>query len=512
MQLSKPRLYEVYAFDATKNYTFKFEYTSGQAEWHELRIENSSGVTIYKKRYATRLTKHDLLAGTHSLVNDKNERYKAYVTIGTTINGQEIRSAESDWVSFHCFDSPIIAVSGVTNQATVQDSTLELLITYTETTHGDTLNSYQVIVKNDLGQEIGQSSGPLYANGATRFVYLLTNLEDNHRYYLQVTCETTNHMVGDSGAIEFHVEYINPSTFANLECTNMRKEGQVRLRSNIVSILGKCGPTSRTGKLEDGMVAMPKYINNREIDVTGDGHWVVFDENFDVSSNFTMQLIVRKPNPYKNILTLYNGTTGVTGPLITVPLYDDYDTPDIIENHPAKTNVFDGKYIEDMVNPPSSDWWAYTMSKASGDANGDGDLNTTDSSEVLKYVNQMTELTSAELASADINRDGLVDVNDSSLITERSGAVKAGDMITVKYMLGDFAIPTSKTQSYVDAPVRERAYVVVRTENGTLNNVVHSNLIAVPSSNTYLHIWIQRVNNVLTCKVAAGAGGVEEWR
>lgn len=469
MVFSKPKLYEVHAFDATRPYTFKFSYTGSQAEWNELRIDNANGETVYKQRVTSRLSSHKIPANT--LTNNKNSRYKVYVTVGasqtveTPVYGtdsegnqiivstnkvtEEVSSVESDWIAFYCFDSPVFKLNGLSNEQVINSSTLIFTTTYVTTENSDQLNSYEVSLYNANGQPI-RSSGTLYAGGAVEFEYELTGLEDNQKYYVEVTGETLNHLVATTERIIFSVEYINPSFFAKLSLTNLPNEGQIKLQSNIVSILGKCGPTSRTGVLDDRTPAMPIYINDEdddvsgeEIDITGEGHWVMFDESFDISGDFTMQIIMRDANPYTDILTMYHGD-----PLISVPLEDDVATEDIIENDPMLTNVYDGVYVDEVAQIPT--------------------------------------------------------VTD-----ENTGEEQPCNVITLRYMLGDFVIPDDSEQSYTDAPIYEKAYISLRADNGVLAYTTQSNLIDVPNENTYLHIWIQRLHGFYLVKVATGNGGVD---
>lgn len=476
MVFSKPKIYEVHAFDATQPYTFKFSYTGSQAEWNELRIENANGETVYKQRITSRLASHKIPENT--LTNNKSQRYKVYVTVGVTqkvehpvygedsegnqiivsteIITSDVASAESDWISFYCFDSPILQLNDLSQNQVINSSTLLVSASYLMQANSDQLNSYEIVLYDALGHPIS-SSDVVYVSGATDFEYEITGLEDNQSYYIQITGETLNHLVAYTDRIAFSVEYVNPSLFAKLSLTNLPKEGQIKLQSNIVSILGKCGPTSRTGVLDDGSPAMPIYIDNGEVDITGEGHWVAFDESFDISGDFTMQIILRNPNPYTDILTMYDGVVGETGPLITVPVDDDPYTEDVIENDPVLTNIYDGVYASDMASPPRI----------------------------------------------------RVDANVAPIEAENITSVeRLNKVITLKYMLGDF-VTTEDGQSYIDATVKEMAYIALRVDTAVLAFTTYSNLIDVPSEQIYLHIWLQRKNNLYSLIVEHGDGGVD---
>lgn len=53
-----------------------------------------------------------------------------------------------------------------------------------------------------------------------------------------------------------------------------------------------------------------------------------------------------------------------------------------------------------------------------GDVNGDGEVTTSDSAELLKYAAELSELDDAASESADVNEDGSVDTNDAAQIMQ----------------------------------------------------------------------------------------------
>ena len=53
-----------------------------------------------------------------------------------------------------------------------------------------------------------------------------------------------------------------------------------------------------------------------------------------------------------------------------------------------------------------------------GDVNGDGEVTTSDSAELLKYAAELSELDDAASESADVNGDGSVDTNDAAQIMQ----------------------------------------------------------------------------------------------
>lgn len=548
MSLSKPRLYEVYAFDATKDYAFKFTYTGSQAQWNRLRIVDDSDVELYNEKVTTNRSEHRVSAdafASHRIVNDKKKRYKAYITIGYSYTvetkryedndgdghyetvvpesiTEEFVSEESAWVSFICFDSPIIKLGEPLQELgapIISSSNFGFEIEHLASANQDTLNSYEVKLFNTNGQQI-HTSGTVYTKGTPGpYQYEVSGLEDNQRYTIQATAETVNHLVAISPVYEFSVEYVRPSAFAALVPTNLPKEGQIKLQSNIISILGKCGPTSRTGLLSDGSPAMPIYIDNQEIDVTDDGHWVMFDEGFDINNDFTMQIILRNPNLCTDVLMMYDGVEGVSGPLISIPAEDNPNTV-VIENDPMLTDVYDGKYVRDIANPPSADIIP-SSGWLRGDVNNDGEINSADENLLHRYLMGGADLTNDALLSADINQDGLIDYTDVDIMHQNIlyppewSSTELQNVITLTYMTGHFAFEVNSDDgdetndtSYVDAPIVEKAYMALYAHGGNITYTAISDFFEIPNESDYIYVWIQRSNNLYTVKASILDGGV----
>lgn len=547
MSLSKPRLYEVYAFDATKDYAFKFSYTGSQAQWNRLRIVDDSDVELYNEKVTTNRSEHRVSAdafASHHIVNDKKKRYKAYITIGYSYTvetkryedndgdghyetvvpesvTEEFISEESAWVSFICFDSPVIKLGEPLQEfgaPIIPSSNFGFEIEHLASVNQDTLNSYEVRLFNTNGQQI-HTSGTVYTQGAqSPYQYEISGLEDNQRYTIQVTAETVNHLVAISPVYEFSVEYVRPSAFATLTPTNLPREGQIKLQSNIISILGKCGPTSRTGVLSDGSPAMPVYINNQEIDITGDGHWVMFDEGFNINGDFTMQIVLRHPNPCSDILIMYDGIDGATGPLISIPAEDNPDT-EIDESDPTTTDVYDDKYVHDIANPPSSNIVPET-GWLRGDVNNDGKVNSADENLLYRSVLGYANLSKDALLAADVNQDGLVDTADVTILHQNIinppewSSIELQNVITLTYMTGRFAFEVKSDDgnaandvSYVNAPIVEKAYIALYAHGGNVTYTALSDYFNTPNPSDYIYIWIQRINNLYTVKASVRNGG-----
>lgn len=283
--MMKPNIYEPYAFDATNNYVFMFTYSGPQAQYNRLVIkDNATETVVYDKTIATMDLSHTVFADT--LMNGKV--YKAFIYVYDK-NYQE--SPASSPVLFSCFTQPTFQFTNFPDDGIVKNSSFPVEFEYVQP-EGELLNSYRVILYSSLGDVISEVTR--YSNEETVFSHTFASLSTDTSYSIQVIGETRNHMTADSGKIGFSVEYTLPNVFVLLDLVNLKKEGQIKIQSNIVAILGKSYPDPIG------------FLDGLEVDLTGKDaggqHRVWFDEGFDLQSNFTLQTLVRHPTCYEKII------------------------------------------------------------------------------------------------------------------------------------------------------------------------------------------------------------------
>ena len=263
---------------------------------------------------------------------------------------------------------------------------------------------------------------------------------------------------------------------------------------------------------------MPVYINNQEIDITGDGHWVMFDEGFDINGDFTMQIVLRRPNPCSDILIMYDGIDGITGPLISIPSENNPNT-ELDESDPTTTDVYDGKYVHDIANPPSANIVPET-GWLRGDVNNDGKVNSADENLLYRSVLGYANLSKDALLAADVNQDGFVDTADVTILHQNIvnppewSSAEPQNVITLTYMTGRFAFEAKSNDgnaandvSYVNAPSVDKAYIALYAHGGNVTYTVLSDYFDTPNPSDYIYIWIQRINNLYTVKTSVRNGG-----
>lgn len=295
--MSKPVLYAISAFDASKEHTFTFSFSGEQIIETQANIyNNETNALVYSGSYTTSKAAFVLPAG-----SIKNSAVPYNITIRVVTNNNDNKYSEySDKEQFYCVSSPTFDFKGLdsANLNTIRDSSYLLEIEYSVPSgEKEQLDSYQYFLYNSL--KVMVDSSPLYyADGNT---FLLSYLSDDTNYYVRAMGTTQNGMKIDTGYVPIYVDYEKSSTYLVIEPVSRYRYGDILIKSNIASIDGWAYPTpeqycsaadSSTGQERIG------------IDLTQDGSYVVFDENYQIPDTFDMELVVMKYIPNRRILLL----------------------------------------------------------------------------------------------------------------------------------------------------------------------------------------------------------------
>lgn len=269
--MAQPILFQIKAWDARLEGAVTFSYTGNQAIKNQLIVRNNiTNAVVYDQTQTTFQLRHAV--ATNSLVN--GVCYNAQLRI---FDKDNTPSAYSSAEFFYCYSAPLLSFSNCVANQIIQNSSFEALLNYAQT-ESEPLNNYQFILYNEKQSEVSRS-GTLYNTSLLKYNY--SNLDDKDKYFFRAVGETLNKMQVDTGMVPISVQYIRPSIYALVDLQNIYKDGMVRIRSNIVSITGKSNPDP------------PKYIDDKEVDLIAPDSWVKFDEGFEVSGDFTMQLRLR---------------------------------------------------------------------------------------------------------------------------------------------------------------------------------------------------------------------------
>lgn len=280
----KPVLFSTSAFDANKDFTFSFSYAYGTIQDNTILIkDNTSGLDVYRNKVASRQLRQTVPAST--LQNGKI--YSVQVQV-TDINGDT--SQFSDPIIIYCFTTPMFNFANVTEGQTLTSSYYQFDINYTQS-EGELLNQYTVILYNSNQIEIN-NSGSLY--DTSDLGYTFYNLTNKEFYYIRAVGTTVHNMTIDTGYISFNILYSTPPVYTLLGLENLPSAGAIRISPNIKVIGATSNPTP------------PIFIEDKEIDLTGDNTYVHFEDGFKISDNFLIQCIGRDFNNHSLIMKLTN--------------------------------------------------------------------------------------------------------------------------------------------------------------------------------------------------------------
>jgi len=275
--LIKPILKQISAFDKKDSAYFHFNFYGNQPIKNRLIIKNNiTNAVTYNKIQETLHPYHILPSNT--LVN--GNIYNAQLSI---FDENDIESDLSNTVTFHCCTTPLfsfINLNTTINQ--VQNSNYELQLQYSQL-EDEPLNYYKIILYDYSQKEIN-NSGNLYNTNDLK--YVLSGLLNGTQYYVRAVGQTLNGINLDTGFIHFVVKYISPSLFSLVQLENLPFEASVKVSSHFVKIVGKSNPES------------PDFINNEKINLIDNGSYVKFDNGFNISDNFTLEMLVSNLSDY----------------------------------------------------------------------------------------------------------------------------------------------------------------------------------------------------------------------
>ena len=306
MSLVRPTLISVPSFDATSSFVFTFTIQQGSSQIvaNQLTIRRQEDNTVvYNEKqenfkYEHTVNANELTNGTY---------YNATISV---FDAEGNQSPTSIPIQFWCYSTPTIQFTNIPSNNIIGNASFNFTFTYTQT-EGELINSYVLNLYNAFKTQIS-TSGTIYVQTDTlpyEGNYLFAGFEDNTTYFIEIVATTINNAIVSSGQIQFNVDYSRPDLFTLMELSNNCEEGYITLTSNIVLIEGSSNPTP------------PTYINNEEIDLTGDNSWVEWNDGYSITGDFLMRGWFRNPNPYSPIIQFSN----IQGQTITINYMQGYE-------------------------------------------------------------------------------------------------------------------------------------------------------------------------------------------
>ena len=264
----KPTLYNISAFDATKDKSITFIWNGNQAFKNECIIRNNSTNTIvYQNTQETFQLKHDIKA--NSLQN--GVLYNVTIKV---IDKDNNVSEISNPILFYCFSTPTLTIDNLTENQIIQNASYQVNLSYKQA-EGEQLQYYQVMLYG-LDKVQIWTSGVKYDTSS--LTATISSLEDNGTYYIRATGYTINGMLVDTGYIEFSVDYIVPSLYSIITLENKEEEGMIKIQSNIISLECKYSGTEPIPFEDDDYIR----LNGND--------YVYIDEGFSFVNDFTVNI------------------------------------------------------------------------------------------------------------------------------------------------------------------------------------------------------------------------------
>lgn len=292
MALTRPTLLATSAFDATESHTLYFTVSSGSDQVVATRLvvrDNTSNAIVYDSGKVSNFnTQVTIPANTLTNGTYYNAVLYTYNVAGET-------SVPSISIQFWCYTKPTIRFTNMPTGNIIANSSFNFEFEYNQE-QGELLNQYSLSLYS-ASHVLISTSGVLYAeSSAVPYAgnYTFTGFENATTYYIKVDGVTVNGTEITTGLVQITVTYKRPDLFVLMELNNNCQDGYITIKSNFVYIEGKGNPDP------------PKYIDNKEVDLTAKDSTVDFTEGFVINGDISTGLWLRKPNEYSEVLRFSN--------------------------------------------------------------------------------------------------------------------------------------------------------------------------------------------------------------
>lgn len=266
MSLTRPVIVSpITPFNKSTAYNVDFNVVGGnQIFANQLEIQRLSNSTqVYLQKIDSFQFRHTIPVNTLTNGVEYRMRIRTYDINNNT-------SAWSDWVVFLCLNTPVVAITNITD-GKVNNHTYDFIGSYSQS-DGELIQSYRFLLYDEFGNLIGAS--PEKFDGL--LTHQFTGLQNGKQYKIELKIITVNQMQASSGLAIFVADYIQPNLSSVLNLENVPNQASILVSANIIRIIGELGSGSMS------------YIDGEWIDLTNG--MVYFQDGFNVNNNFTLKI------------------------------------------------------------------------------------------------------------------------------------------------------------------------------------------------------------------------------
>lgn len=282
--MAKPIIKKITPFDAAKDYTVSFAWTGNRSYRNRIIIYRNENLDVIYDSTVTSFKLEQIIPA-NTLVNGKK-----YIIKCQSFDHEGVESALSEGMLFYTFATPDFDFENITE--TITSSSFHAVIRYYSPDFED-VDSYKFYLYDSTKRQLLESKS-LYDDVDISYTY--RGLESNTHYFFRCIGITVNGMELDTGYVEIHVKYENPSTYSRLYAVNKPERGCISLESNLIIIQYN---GSEEFDYKDGMINL--------IDKT-----LYYDEGFLIENDFTLVLRGLHLWGTREILRMHNENRGLS--------------------------------------------------------------------------------------------------------------------------------------------------------------------------------------------------------
>lgn len=278
-------IYPITPIDAEVGGIIKFSWQGNQAFKNRCIIkENETNDVVYDKTIETFKYEHSIDLTVAALENGK--KYNAFITVFDKDNNES--DIQSIGASFLCLKTPSFSFGNISDDSVISSSSYTFTLNYSQE-NGELLDSWSMTLYS-ISHTILSSTGTKY--DTSDLSHTFQGFSNRNQYAVRAVGKTINGVDVDTGFVTISVTYSIKDIFSLLDPINVKSQGGIHLRSNIVSSEGHA-------KNE------PYYIQGEFVDLTNNE--LSYTEGYALKGDFSFAMVFYGAEPNDEVLTMRTG-------------------------------------------------------------------------------------------------------------------------------------------------------------------------------------------------------------